>query len=308
MGPFPILLLATSATAQGGEPQSMSSTDTSHGAHGRKLSTRTVTSRDALISAMADASVNHILIAPGTYKTKSYHDNFQLANMPGRGNLLTIEARDGPGTVTLSGQYSASESGRVMNLGGGAPRFTVHLIGLDITDGNGGGYSGGGVELYGPHSFSFTDCNIFGNRAQDAGGVKVSDGQHNNPLRVAFINTNIYDNTNNCCPDRGPNLYISGTPTPEVYLCGDYNIPGQYGDAAALKGCDTWPAFVPLPSPLPPSLPPPALPPAPPQGLHLADDSAKISFGVNSECEIRFHPGPPASLESTCALSIPASD
>ena len=42
-----------------------------------------------------------------------------------------------------------------------------------------------------------------------------------------------------------------------------------------------------------------------PTGLHLSGSNAKIIFGPDGECEFKYNPGPPASLESTCPIAAP---
>jgi len=43
----------------------------------------------------------------------------------------------------------------------------------------------------------------------------------------------------------------------------------------------------------------------PQKGLHLADPDGEMCFGPNSECCVKFQPGPPPKLESTCQIVPP---
>ena len=86
-------------------------------AHGRQLQT-TVSDVAALNAALADPSIGHVLLNPGTYPLTS---QLEISRD------LIVEAAQ-PGTVVLDGQ----DSTRVLYISSG----TVELIGLHITGGS----------------------------------------------------------------------------------------------------------------------------------------------------------------------------
>ena len=85
-------------------------------AHGRQLQT-TVSDVAALNAALADPSIGHVLLNPGTYPLTS---QLEISRD------LIVEAAQ-PGTVVLDGQ----DSTRVLYISSG----TVELIGLNIARG-----------------------------------------------------------------------------------------------------------------------------------------------------------------------------
>ena len=93
----------------------------------RLQSTTTVSTVTELTAAVADPSIDRILLAAGTYAFSSgMCDQSALCNS----RNVSLEALE-PGTVVLDAQGTSSSRRRVMHIGAG----TVGLIGLNITGG-----------------------------------------------------------------------------------------------------------------------------------------------------------------------------
>ena len=126
--------------------------DVSTGTHRRALQT-TVSSALALISALADTSVSHIVVSSGHYALSS-ELNITRA--------VTIEA-DVLGSVVLDAQ-AGSSSRRVLNINPSSASDVVELVGLNLTGGSVANDHGGGISVM-TGKVTLSHVNVYSNTA-----------------------------------------------------------------------------------------------------------------------------------------------
>lgn len=175
---------------------------------GRRLQTTVSTVTD-LTSALADASVAHIVLAAGHYALSA---ELRVTRS------VTLEAAVS-GSVVLDAQASESSARRVLNINPAASDV-VELIGLNIT----GGYmrSNGGGILISRGQVSLTGCSVYGNTASRGGGVYIGGGD------VTFNNVNIHNNE----ATYGDNIFVASGAT----VCSSAAFTGLEGGPVLVCG------------------------------------------------------------------------
>lgn len=155
--------------------------------------TRTVRTVRELTAALADSSIDHILVAEGSYK---------LGARLNITRAVVIEAAV-PGKVVLDGQRKCG----VLHIEVTTANAAVRLIGLTFTKGS--TTYGGGVYVFAATTVHFHNCEIVDNQSNSpfgnsGGGMYISDGT------VTITNTSIHANV---ADYNGGGLYISGAGT-----------------------------------------------------------------------------------------------
>lgn len=126
------------------------------------FSSVTVTTVDALIERLRDASVDRIVVSSGRYTLTTAALNVS------RG--VTIEAQT-PGTVEIDAGTTYTSLRSVMIINPSNVADSISLIGLNLT-GADAANDGGGVSIRGG-SVLLSSCNIYSNTALRGGGISI---------------------------------------------------------------------------------------------------------------------------------------